>query len=127
MHLVRNYNDGLPVISHGAQDPEQLIRLLRRQHRCRLIQDQDVRAAVEDLDDLHRLLLGNGHVIDLFLRIDLKSVRVTNLFDPGGGGIQIQLALFPQAQHDVLGSRHHINKFKMLMDHADPVIKSLSG
>ena len=52
---------------------EEPVGLLGGQHGGGLIQDQDVGAPVEDLDDLHRLLLRHGHVVDLLVGVDAKS------------------------------------------------------
>ena len=56
-----------------AQDLEQLGRLLRRQHRRRLVEDQDVGAAVERLQDLDALLLADGDVSTRASRVDARS------------------------------------------------------
>ena len=47
----------LPSACRLRDDREQLGRLLRRQHRRRLVEDQDLGAAVERLQDLDPLLL----------------------------------------------------------------------
>ena len=74
VELVRDNNDGMPLIAHVAQHLEQPVRLLGGEYGGRLVQNQDVRAAVEHFDDFHRLLLRHAHFIDLFMRINLKSV-----------------------------------------------------
>ena len=65
VELVGDDDEGLSVRLHVAHDGEELVGLLRGQHGGGLVQNQDVGAAVEDLDDLHRLLLGDGHLVDL--------------------------------------------------------------
>ena len=45
-------------------------RLLRRQHRRRLVEDQDARVAVERLEDLHPLLLADRELPDPRARVD---------------------------------------------------------
>ena len=54
-------------------------RLRRGEHRGRLVQDQDLDAAVERLQDLDALLLADGEVLDRRVRIDLEPVRVGEL------------------------------------------------
>ena len=57
VQLVRDYDYGLAVVAHVAQYGEELVRLLRSQHRRRLVEDEDVRAAIQNLDYLDGLLL----------------------------------------------------------------------
>ena len=57
MHFMGNDNDRLAVVSHISQNCEQLLRLLWRQYRSRLVQNQDVGSPVQHLDDLDGLFL----------------------------------------------------------------------
>ena len=54
--LVGDQDDGPPLRLEVAQDAEQMVGLLRRQHAGGLVQDQDVRAAEQRLEDLDPLL-----------------------------------------------------------------------
>ena len=49
----------LPWLFSDSEDLEQLLRLLRRQDGRRLVEDQDLGAAVERLQDLDALLLAD--------------------------------------------------------------------
>ena len=73
MHFVRDDNDRLAVVAHVAQYGEELVGLLRRENGGRLVKDENVRAAVENLYDLDRLLLGDGHIVDLLRGIHARS------------------------------------------------------
>ena len=125
VHLVRDDDHGLAVVAHVAQDGKQLFGLLRGEHGGRLVQDQNVRAAVEHLDDLHGLLLGDGHVIDLLIRVDLESVGAADFADLLRRGLQIQLS--GQTEHDVLGGGEHVYQLEVLVDHADAQVKGVLG
>ena len=57
VELVRDEDHRLAVGSHRAQCLEELLRLLRREHRGRLVHDQNPGLAVERLKDLDSLLL----------------------------------------------------------------------
>ena len=57
VHLVGDDDNRLARVAHVAQDGEELVRLLRGQHGGRFIQNQDIRAAIQHLDDFNRLLL----------------------------------------------------------------------
>ena len=64
LSLWRDEDDRHPVGLEAADDPEQLLRLLRSEHRSRLVEDEQVGVAVERLEDLDALLLADGDVAD---------------------------------------------------------------
>ena len=123
VHLVGDDDDRLVVVAHVAQHGEELVGLLRGQHGCRLVEDQDIRAAVEDLHDFDRLLLGDGHVVDLLVGVDLEAIGVADLPDLLGGLPEIKLAR--QAQHDVLRGGQHVDQLEVLVDHADAEVEGV--
>ena len=125
MELVGDDDKALAVGLHVAHDGEQLLRLLRRQHGGRLIEDENIRAAIENLHDLHRLLLRNGHVVDLHVGINVKTVLVADLlhFFTGIGKIQLTL----QTKDDVLRSGKEIDQLEVLMNHTDTEVESILG
>ena len=53
-----------PSVGHRAERGEERHRLLRREHRGRLVHDQDARLAVERLQDLDALLLADRELPD---------------------------------------------------------------
>ena len=63
VQLVADEDDRLPLLGQAPDDREELVRLLRRQHRGRLVEHEDVGAAVERLQDLDALLLADGDVL----------------------------------------------------------------
>ena len=125
MHFVRDDNDRLSVVAHVAQYGEELVGLLRRENRGRLVKDENVRAAVENLYDLDRLLLGDGHIVDLLRGVDAETVFVADLADLCRGCFEIELA--GQTENDIFRRRQHIHELEMLMDHADAVVKGVLG
>ena len=127
VQLVGNNDDALPVFLHPAKHVKQPGDLLGRQHGGRFIQDQDIRAAVQHLDNLHRLFFGNGHVIDLLGRIQPETVPFRNLGHLGIDCLQVVFFFGFIAEHNVFGSRKQIHQFEMLMDHADLVVKRVLG
>ena len=121
VQLVGDEDDGLAVLLHGLQHVEELLGLLRRKHRRRLVQDKDIRSPVEDLDDLY------GHLVDLLIRIYLETVFLSDLLYPGGDDLPVQLAFFLQSQNDILSSRKHVHQFEVLMDHSYLVVEGIFG
>jgi hypothetical protein len=69
----------LPSDLSCFEDLEQVIGLRRGQHAGRLVQDQDLGAAVERLEDLHPLLDADRQFLDDGIGIDLELVF---LFEP---------------------------------------------
>ena len=60
--LVRDEDDRFSLLYQGLHDLEQFIGFLRRQDSSRLIQDEDVRFTIEQLDNFHPLL--HAHRVD---------------------------------------------------------------
>jgi hypothetical protein len=63
----------LPSSLQDFEDPEEVIGLRRRQHAGRFVQDQDIGAAVERLQDFHPLLQADRKVLDQGVRVDLAG------------------------------------------------------
>ena len=104
---------------------EELVGLLGGQHGGGLVQDQDVRAAVEHLDDLHRLLLADT--------TSRRSFWSGSMSKPYFSQMARTLALRPlsgracrrpMAQDDVFGGGEHIHQLEVLVDHADAQIEA---
>ena len=127
VHLVGDDDDGLAVVAHIAQDLEELFRLLGGQHSSGLVQNQNIRPAIEDLHDLHRLLLGNGHIVDLLVGVHVEAVGIANLLHFGSDLIHIQPSGLLQAQDDILRSGEHIHQLEVLMNHANAIGKGILG
>ena len=127
VQLVRDDDQRLAILLHRAHDLEQLIGLLRGQHGGRLVKNQDVRTAEEHLDDLHGLLLRDGHIVDLLVWLDVEAVFLADLGDPRAGRLQVELTLTLKAENDVLCGGEHIDQLEVLVDHADAVVKGILG
>ena len=125
VELVGDDDEGFAVVLHVAHDGKELVGLLRRQHGGGLVQDQDVCAAIQNLHDLHGLLLRNGHIVDLHVGINVKAILFADVFDLLAGIVQIQLTL--QTEDDVLGSGEQIDQLEMLVDHTDAKVESVLG
>ena len=125
VHFVGDDDNGLSVVAHVAQHGKELIGLLGSEHGRGLVQNQDVCAAVEDLDDLNGLLLGNRHVVDLLVRVHLKAVGVADRADLLGSGLQVEFPL--EAEHNVLRGGQHVDQLEVLVDHPDAQVKGVLG
>ena len=98
-HLVEFVGDddyALAVLAHVAQHVKELFRLLRSEHRGRLVQDEDVRPAVKDFYDLDSLFLTHGHVVNLLVKVNVEAVPGCDLARllPSLSGQPVELRLF---------------------------------
>ena len=80
MHLMCNNDNCLTIVSHLSEHMKKLLCFLGRQYGGRFIENQNIRSPVKYLHYLHRLLLGNGHVINLLCRIYLKTILSADFF-----------------------------------------------
>ena len=65
--LVGDDDDGLAVGLHIAHDLEETLGLLGRQNGGGLVENQNIGAAVEYLDNLHGLLFRDGHIVNFLI------------------------------------------------------------
>ena len=122
VQLVADEDDRLAVGLQAADDREELARLLRRQHRRRLVEDQDLGAAEERLQDLDPLLLADGDARDERRRVDREPELLRELAHPLLGAALVEqhdVAHRLDAEHDVLGDGHHRDQHEVLVHHAD--------
>ena len=127
VQLVGDNDNGLAVVPHVAQHGEKLVRFLGGQDSSGLVQDQNVGAPVQHLDDLHRLLLGHGHIINLLIGVHLKAIGLADAANPLCHLFQVQPPRLVQAQDDVLRRGEHIHQLEVLMNHADAQVKGILG
>ena len=81
-----------PARAQLADDPEQPSRLLGRQHRGRLVEDEDAGAAIEGAQDLDPLEVAHGQVADPCARVDPQVVGVAQAPDGRLGGRPVEQA-----------------------------------
>ena len=80
-------DNAVSFIAQNAKNLKELLRLLRRQYRSWLIQDQQLRFPEQGLQYLYPLLLTHRKLIDPLLQIYVKSVFFTQ------SGNQLPLSL----------------------------------
>ena len=112
----------LPCALSCAQDAEQVVGLGRRQHAGRLVEDQDVGAAVERLQDLDPLLQADRRARRRWRR-DRPRARnraraaAARARACGDAAVEDDAAL--GAEHDVLEHGEGLDQHEVLVDHAD--------
>ena len=73
--LVRDEDDRQALGLELAQVGEERVDLLRHEDGGRLVEDQGAGAAVEDLEDLHALAVGDAELLDQGVGADPEAVR----------------------------------------------------
>ena len=127
---MRDEDHGLPLVGHRAERLEERLGLLWREHRGRLVHDQDARVPVERLQDFDALLLADRELPDLRLRIDREPVALAQLLDAPLGGRRTQddaatLASMV-AEDDVLRDRERLDQPEVLVHHADARVEGVA-
>jgi len=122
LQLVRDEEDGDPLPLQLLEVAEELVDLARDEHGGGLVEDEDPRAAVEDLQDLHPLAVTDAQLLDAAVGIDLQPVGGAQLTDAGPRRRRVEAEALPRlrAEHDVLEDREVVGQHEVLVDHADP-------
>ena len=126
--LVGDEDDRLVLALEHPQHLEQLVGLGRRQHRGRLVEHQNLRAAHQRFEDLDPLLQADRQFADDRVGIDLEAVFAPELGEP----LADQARAFGEqraalgAEHDVFEHAERRNQHEVLMHHADAVADRLA-
>ena len=119
---MRDEDDGLALAPEGAEDAEEVVRFLGREDGGRLVEDQDVGAPVERLQDLDALALADAEVAHPRVQVHLEVVLAPEALELGARSRQARLeqesAL--DAEHHVLDDRERLDEHEVLVHHADP-------
>jgi len=120
--LVGDEDDRLALGFEVADDLEEAIYLLRREHRRRLVEDEQPGPAIEGFQDLHALLEPHRQVADACARVDLQAVAVRELAHhlPGRGQVHHPAPRALVAEHNVLGHGQRRDEHEVLVHHPDP-------
>jgi hypothetical protein len=130
LQFVGDEDDGFALLHQRRDGQEELLGLLRGQHRRRLIQDQNVGLAIQRLDDFHALASAHRQVSHRGLGVNLQAVLARESTDTLNCGLAVQdeaVAHDFGAQHDVLRHGHHRNQHEMLVYHADTLGDGVAG
>ena len=86
--LVRDEHHALALVPQGAEDAKEVVGLLGREDGGRLVEDQEVGAPVERLQDLHALALAHAEIGDARVGVDLEVVLAAQALELGAGACQ---------------------------------------
>ena len=128
--LMGDDDDGLAIVGQAVHDLNEFIDLLRSQHSGGLVQDQDLRTAVQSLEDLHTLLHAHRNILDLGIGIDGQAIFFRKLQYILPGGCLINDAAKPcffHTEHDILCNCERFHQHEVLMHHADSQLDGCIG
>ena len=121
VELVGDEDDRLALSLEVAQVAEQLVHLVRHEHRRRFVEDEDLGASEEDLEDLDPLALTELEALHQLVRMDPQPIPLTQLDDPAAGGLEVDHRPPGRltAEDDVLEHGEVAGQHEVLVDHAD--------
>ena len=127
--LVADEDDRLAALDQAPEDGKELFGLLRRQDSGRLVKDEDVGSAIQDLDDLGPLLQADRQVASSRIRVKDESVLAREL-----GDFLFRFRMIVKtagrhrlaAQHHVLADREDRDEHEVLVHHADALRDSVA-
>ena len=88
--LVGDEHDRLALVDEAADDAEELVDLARREHRGRLVEDEDVGVAVERFDQFDPLLFADREILHFGVGVDVEAVLRPELADAVAGRVEVE-------------------------------------
>ena len=117
VELVADVEDAAAFLGELPQRLEELVNGLRRQHRRRLVHDQQARVLQQAADDLDALALAGGQRVDGTMRVERESVPGRDFANArgqvGAGATRVE------GQRDVLADGQRLEQREVLEHHAD--------
>ena len=121
--LVRDHDDrDLLAMRHVAQEAKHFVRFARRQHRGRLVEDEEALVEIQELQDFKFLLFARRHGGDRHIERHAKRHAVEKLVEPAHLFLPVDDGGCIGAADDEIfraGQRRH--QREMLIHHADAV------
>ncbi len=117
VELVRDIEDRAPLGGEPAQGCKQRVGFLRRQHRGRLVHDDQTRILQQATYDLDPLALADRQRTDQTPRLEVEAIGARHRDDARPQGVVVRLTVEPE--RDVLRNGQRIEQREMLEHHAD--------
>ena len=109
---MRDEDDRRAIVDETLERRKEFVDLVGHQHGGRLVEDQDVGAAVENLDDLHPLAFTDTELGYELVEIELGADLLHDLGDAAASGGEIDAATAPAGltpEDDVLTEKYKEN------------------
>ncbi len=132
LQAVRDVNNGNAALLEILDHPEKMIDFVGRQHRRRLVHDDDSGIQRQRFGDFHHLLLGYAQALDDGFRSNLDVERGQDFarlleqflaVDDSEPAIEQRFA----SQENVFRDAHLGNKIEFLVNGADPQLLRIVG
>ncbi len=117
LELVTDVQHAAALAREALQRLEQAAHRLGREHRCRLIHDEQFRLLQQTAHDLDTLALAHRHRVHQTPRIERQPVALGHGVDARGERLQVEGSL--DGERDVLRYRQGLEKGEVLKHHAD--------
>ena len=125
-HLVRYQNDGVILSDDRAHRLEQSVGFLGCEHRGWFVENENLGAPEQLLQNLDSLLFADRQLPHRCRRINVETVFFGQSRNP-----TLDLAhgtkLFPEPEHNVLGDGEGVDQTKVLVHHADAMARRIVG
>ena len=119
-------DDAEALVLQLAEVAEQLVDLVRDEDGRGLVEDDDLCAAVEDLEDLDALARADPEVLNQAVGLDAEAVGVGDALDLRARHGPDAVPLL-RAEDDVLEHRQVVGEHEVLEDHADADLDRVRG
>ncbi len=121
LELVCNEKDSLALFDEPAHDLHEFMDFLRREHRCRFVENEDFCIAEKHFENFNALLHADRYILDFCARIDCKSIQFRNFFDFFLGAADIDHRPFMRlhAENNVFSDGEVMDELEMLVHHTD--------
>ena len=118
---MRDQNDRIAVVDQQTQGAKEFVRLLRRQHGSRLVENDDLCTIIEHLQDFHTLLCADRDPIDRLIELDTKTELLRKRSQLFLFCVPVAKTVFRffVAEHDILSDSKRGDQHKLLMHHAE--------
>ena len=129
VELVGDEDDRRALGGEFAERGEQLVDLLGHEHSGGFVQDQDLGASVQHLEDLHTLLVADAEFGDQRVGVDLQTVLHAEFGDPRAGRADVERHCSAGflTEDDVLPDGQVGCQHERLEDHSDALGDGVLG
>ncbi len=128
VELVRDEDHRRAISDQALQGVEQLINLIGNEHRGRLVENEDLSATEEHLQDLDPLALTHAEFGHLGVEVELGADARHQLVEPRAGRPDIDDSTVRRlaSQDDVLEHGEVVGQHEVLVHHADPGVDGVA-